>query len=53
MLTLLGFTSKQTSVILDLTKQRVANIKSSINSKLFGDDSAKNLYANIISKKWN
>ncbi len=42
-LTRLKFTPSETAVLLGTTSQRISNMRSGINSKLFGDKSARNL----------
>ena len=46
-LLLLGFSNGEISVLLDASSQRVTNLKSRINKKLFNDDSASTLQANL------
>ena len=46
-LLLLGFSNGEISILLDATSQRVTNLKSRINKKLFNDDSAVTLQANL------
>ena len=46
-LLLLGFSNGEISVLLDASSQRVTNLKSRINKKLFNDDSAGTLQANL------
>lgn len=47
LLTMLNFSSSELTVLLDTSKQRVANIKSSANYKLFGSKDAKALLRNL------
>ena len=49
LLTMLNFSSSELTVLLDTSKQRVANIKSSANYKLFGNKEAKALLSNLES----
>ena len=47
LLTMLNFSSSELTVLLDTSKQRVANIKASANYKLFGNRDAKSLLRNL------
>lgn len=47
MLTLLDFSNADVAVLLDVKPQRVSNLKSSVNRKLFSDASAAALKANL------
>ena len=47
-LTRLHFTPAEMSVLMGVTKQRVANLRSDANRKLFGEKSAKTLKKNIM-----
>ena len=47
LLTMLNFSSSELTVLLDTSKQRVANIKASANYKLFGNRDAKALLRNL------
>lgn len=49
LLTMLNFSSSELTVLLDTSKQRVANIKASANYKLFGSKDAKALLRNLES----
>ena len=49
MLIMLKFTNGEIAVLLDVTPQRITNIKSRINHKLFADSTASNLEKNIKS----
>ena len=49
LLTMLNFSSSELTVILDTSKQRVANLKASANYKLFGNKNAKALLGNLES----
>ena len=46
-LLLLGFSNNEVATLLETTPQRVSNIKSRINRKLFHDDSASTFQANL------
>ena len=46
---MLNFSSSELTVLLDTSKQRVANIKASANYKLFGSKDAKALLRNLES----
>ena len=47
LLTMLNFSSSELTVLLDTSKQRVANLKASANQKLFGNKDAKALLGNL------
>lgn len=47
LLTMLHFSSGELTVLLDISKQRVSNIKASANYKLFGNRDAKALSKNL------
>ena len=47
LLTMLNFSSSELTILLDTSKQRVANIKASANYKLFGSKDAKTLMKNL------
>ena len=49
LLSMLQFSSGELAVLLDTSKQRVANIKASVNNKLFGNKDAKALLNNLES----
>lgn len=44
-----NFSAKSISILLNTSYSNVSNAKTSINMKLFDDDSAKTLYANLCS----
>ena len=46
-LTFLSFSSSEIIILLQTTSQIVSNAKRSINTKLFNEESAKNLYRNL------
>lgn len=50
MLLMLDFREGEIAVLLDVKPQRVTNIKKRVNMKLFGDESATTLIANIQAK---
>lgn len=49
MLTILGFSTTDISILLDKSKQNINNSKTKINKKLFGEESAKTLFTNLKS----
>ena len=51
MLFILDFSVQEITVLLDVSEQRISNIKSGINQKLFCDSSATTLQRNIRKRK--
>lgn len=50
-LTRLGFPPGETAVLLDTLPQRISTIRRHLNKKLYGEESATNLYENMRKKK--
>ena len=50
-LTFIGIPSGDIALYLSVTPQRLSNIKAECNNKLFGENSAKELYSNMVGKK--
>ena len=51
MLLFLNFSGQEIAVLMEVSEQRVTNIKSRINRKLFGDNSATTLQRNLKAMK--
>ena len=47
LLVFMGFSSGEISILLDVSSQRVTNLKANINEKLFGEKNARKLFKNI------
>lgn len=50
LLTMLHFSNTELTVLLNISKQRVTNLKASANSKLFGEKGATTFLANLENK---
>lgn len=49
-LTFLGFSSKEAAILLNVSPQRISNLKALANEKMYGEKSAKSLYSNMTSE---
>ena len=49
-LTFLGFSGKETALLLNVSPQRISNLKALANEKMYGEKSAKSLYSNMTSE---
>lgn len=48
-LTYMGFSNSEISILLNVSNQRVTNIKAKVNLKLFGENSASSFYRNLVN----
>ena len=50
-LTFIGIQSGDIAAYLNVTPQRLSNLKAGCNNKLYGENNAKDLYSNMVRRK--